>query len=263
MDKLNKMKSWKYQSTNEVGFHKIIQPSLDDCSELNIFRLNLENGTDYTIKSNNLELNGVVIDGCCKIKSTKLDTKLEKFDSFFISANNEIKIKAKEKLIMYIAGAEGFTDNYQKVRKFNWGLPLGKIHQIHGSGVGEREVMFTCEPDLPANKLICGLTWSRPGTWTSWPPHQHEKYLEEAYCYFDMDNPKMGLHLSYLKSGERENMVVHQVQSGTMILAPYGYHPTVAMPNTQNAYFWAMAAFNHSDRRYDLAKEDPELINEK
>ncbi len=59
-----------------------------------------------------------------------------------------------------------------------------------------------------------------------------------------------------------EDMVVHPVQSGTMVLAPRGYHPTVAMPGTVNAYFWALAAFTPASRRYDLAVTDPELVKE-
>ena len=47
-----------------------------------------------------------------------------------------------------------------------------------------------------------------------------------------------------------------------MVLAPRGYHPTVAMPGTTNAYFWALAAFNNESRRYDLAVSDPQLENE-
>ena len=74
------------------------------------------------------------------------------------------------------------------------------------------------------------------GAWTSWPPHQHEKDLEEVYCYFDMPLPKFGFHISYLKSGEVEDIVTHTVHSGTMVQAPCGYHPTVASPGSRNAY---------------------------
>ena len=66
------------------------------------------------------------------------------------------------------------------------------------------------------------------GAWTSWPPHEHEKDLEEVYCYFDMDDPHFGLHLSYVEPGDTHGVVAHTVKSGTMILAPRGYHPTVA-----------------------------------
>ena len=95
------------------------------------------------------------------------------------------------------------------------------------------------------------------GAWTSWPPHEHEKDLEEVYCYFDMDDPHFGLHLSYVEPGDTHGVVAHTVKSGTMILAPRGYHPTVAAPGTRNTYLWVLAAHSHKSRRYDLAVLDP------
>ena len=95
------------------------------------------------------------------------------------------------------------------------------------------------------------------GAWTSWPPHEHEKDLEEVYCYFDMDDPHFGLHLSYVEPGDTHGVVAHTVKSGTMILAPRGYHPTVAAPVTRNTYLWVLAAHSHKSRRYDLAVLDP------
>ena len=86
---------------------------------------------------------------------------------------------------------------------------------------------------------------------------EKEKDLEEIYCYFDMDPPKFGLHISYLKSGEIEDIVTHTVTSGTMVQAPCGYHPTVASPGTKNTYLWVLAAFKPTSRSYDLAVLDP------
>ena len=116
---------------------------------------------------------------------------------------------------------------------------------------------MTVNPEVMSSRLLAGLTWGGNGTWTSWPPHQHEKDLEEVYCYFDMDAPHFGLQLSYLKPGEIHETVVHMVNSGTMVLAPCGYHPTVGSPGTKNAYFWVLAAHSHESRRYDLAVADP------
>ena len=89
--------------------------------------------------------------------------------------------------------------------------------------------------------------------WILWV---HEKDLEEVYCYFDMPLPKFGFHISYLKSGEVEDIVTHTVHSGTMVQAPCGYHPTVASPGSRNAYLWVLAAFRPESRRYDLAIND-------
>ena len=72
-----------------------------------------------------------------------------------------------------------------------------------------------------------------------------------------MDPPKFGLHISYLKSGEIEDIVTHTVTSGTMVQAPCGYHPTVASPGTKNTYLWVLAAFKTTSRSYDLAVLDP------
>ena len=81
------------------------------------------------------------------------------------------------------------------------------------------------------------------------------------YCYFDMPLPRFGFHISYLKSGEVEDIVTHTVHSGTMVQAPCGYHPTVASPGGRNAYLWVLAAFRHESRRYDLAINDPVFDN--
>ena len=92
-------------------------------------------------------------------------------------------------------------------RSFDLSQPVGDIHQIHGEGIGQREVMMPLSDKDEASRLICGLTWGGEGAWTSWPPHQHEKDLEEVYCYFGMPLPHFGFHISYLKSGEVEDIV--------------------------------------------------------
>lgn len=92
-------------------------------------------------------------------------------------------------------------------------------------------------------------------------PHRHEKDLEEVYCYFGMPLPHFGFHISYLKSGEVEDIVTHTVHSGTMVEAPVGDHPTVASPGTRSSYLWVLAAHSHSSRSYNLAVLDPALEN--
>jgi len=257
MDMQQRMRTWRVQSPNEDGFYEVISPEKSDCRAVYIFRLNLSAGKSYVIESKQLEMNGAVIAGAAKLSGCGLDDTLCKLDSFYIPAQSALTVSAQEDLIMYIGGAvyDGIGEAF--IRHFDSTLPLGDLHQIHGAGVFEREVFFTLEPQRPASRLLGGLTWGGNGAWTSWPPHQHEKDLEEVYCYFDMDAPHMGLHISYLESGKEQEAVVHPVHSGTMVLAPRGYHPTVAAPGTRNAYFWVLAAFNHQSRRYDLSVNDP------
>ncbi|MBR8749502.1 5-deoxy-glucuronate isomerase [Fusobacterium sp. DD29] len=259
-----RMETWKVNSPEEYGFHEVIIPENSDCKVANIFRLNLKKGDNYILNSNKLELHAVLIEGEAVLSEhASLKNKMNKFDSFYIPSKDKIKITAIEDSIFYIAGALCEGIGKPIFRKFDSSLPIGDIHQIHGEGVGRREVMFTLAPSDKASRLICGLTWGGNGAWTSWPPHQHEKDLEEVYCYFDMPAPKFGLHISYLKSGQVDEIVSHVVQSGTMVQAPCGYHPTVASPGTRNTYLWVLAAFVPEGRSYDLAIMDPNYIESK
>ena len=80
-----------------------------------------------------------------------------------------------------------------------------------------------------------------------------KKFIAILICHFQNSE----FHISYLKSGEVEDIVTHTVHSGTMVQAPCGYHPTVASPGSRNAYLWVLAAFRPESRRYDLAINDP------
>ncbi len=258
MNNKTDMSKWKVQSSEVPGFHKVITPTESDCRVIQIFRLNLLQEQEYVLSSADLEMNAVLISGKAEVsENEKIYGELQRFDSFYVPGSETVKIKAVSPCVFYIAGAlyDGIGEAF--LRKYNAELPYGDVHQIHGEGSGAREVMFTLTPQDSASRLICGLTWGGDGTWTSWPPHQHENDLEEVYCYFDMPEPQFGFHISYCESGGMNECVTHTVQSGTMVQAPKGYHPTVASPGTKNTYFWALGAFSNKSRRYDLAIIDP------
>jgi 5-deoxy-glucuronate isomerase len=256
-ENLTRMGEWNISTPDAAGLHHCVRPGRQDCREVNVLRLNLAKGGGFLLKSDELEMNAALIRGSVEISGGCLNGKLAKLDSFYVPGNSQVEIRAAEDATFYIGAAvcEGYGKPF--IRQFDKNLPIGDIRQIHGRDAGRREVFFTLNPEIPASRLICGLTWGGNGGWTSWPPHQHEKDLEEVYCYFDMDKPKFGLHLSYMKSGEIGDLAAHPVHSGSFVLAPCGYHPTVASPGVVNAYFWVLAAFCHESRRYDLAKLDP------
>ena len=254
------MEAWRVQSPEEPGFHAVITPDTCACQETRIYRLNLPKGESYRLESGELEMHPVLISGAAALSEHEgLEKAMKRFDAFYIPGGDSVTITAAEDCVFYIAAAvyEGFGKAF--FRAFEKDAPVGDIHQIHGEGIGQREVFMTLSDKDEASRLICGLTWGGEGAWTSWPPHQHEKDLEEVYCYFDMPLPHFGFHISYLKSGEVDDIVTHTVHSGTMVQAPRGYHPTVASPGTRNAYLWVLGALRHSSRRYDLAVLDPAL----
>lgn len=247
--------NWKYQSKDIPGLHRVVTPEHSDCTITWIFRLNLEGGSGYDLQHNTLEMNAVLIAGRAHVDFEGTRYDLKKFDSFYLPAGEHAAIRASEPCFFYIGGGPCEGEGRFFVREFDLSLPLGDVHQIHGQPPYQREVFMTLNQEVPASRLICGLTFGQDGGWTSWPPHQHSKDLEEVYCYFDIPKPNFVLHLSSTRPGEVE--AIHSVSTGDCVIIPQGYHPTLAIPGMRSAYFWVMVAHSHQSRRYDLAVNDP------
>jgi 5-deoxy-glucuronate isomerase len=250
-------KDWNYISPGLPGFHTVISPGNSLCKEIFIFRLNMLKDQKQLILDDSLELNGVVTEGSIDICFENVTMGLGKCDSFYLPAKKEMTISAHSETVIFIGGAhyEGKGDFF--MRKFDPGFTDPNIRQVHGASPFRRDVFMTVAQSDRASRLICGITTGDNGMWTSWPPHQHTKYLEEVYCYFNLPKPQFAIHLCSRYNGIVE--FAHPVSTGNCVIIPEGYHPTVAMPGVKSCYFWVMAAHDPEYRRYDLAVNDPEF----
>ena len=158
-----RMEGWDITSPETEGFHPCIVPGIQDCKAVHIYRLNLHAGSQYILESGKLEMNPVLIKGKAHVSCESFQQEMEALDSFYINGGVSVEIRATEDCIFYIGGAtcEGYGKPF--FRKFEKDLPLGSIHQIHGHGVGQREVFFTLNPEVEASRLLCGLTWGGNG----------------------------------------------------------------------------------------------------
>ena len=256
MNQTDHPSNWKYTSPEEEGFYEIVTPDNSACKITWIFRLNLNKGSEFLLKNDKLELNGVIIKGSSEIRHGEETIKdLTKFDSFYLPAKESIVFRAREHCSIFIGGSIYENKGKFFTREYDLSLPLGDIHQIHGEPPYRREVIMTLAQQDEGSRLICGITCGDPGKWTSWPPHQHTIDLEEVYCYFDMDKPQSAFHYASRNPGEFE--YIHPVSTGDCVIIPEGYHPTCGMPGVKSCYFWVMAAHKPESRRYDLAVNDP------
>jgi 5-deoxy-glucuronate isomerase len=254
-------KNWNIVSPSEEGLHEVVTPEKTDCKFIWFYRLNLKEGSKHILDSKQLEMNPVLVNGSAYIKNDDLCAGMQKLDSFYIPASTKIEIEALSDCIFYIPAAtyEGIGKPF--FRKYDNTISDTNILQVHGHKASRREVFFTVNPEVPASRLICGFAFGGEGTWTSWPPHQHSKSLEEIYCYFDMKDNPTGIQFSYMESGGLFDAVLQKIANGHIVLIPQGYHPTLAVPGTKNTYLWAMAANRLETRRYDLSVPDPYFEN--
>jgi 5-deoxy-glucuronate isomerase len=132
------------------------------------------------------------------------------------------------------------------------------LHFAAGSDASRRELNILIGKNVQAGRLMAGVTFSQPGNWTSWPPHEHAVLAEEAYLYIDMPHPAFGVQLVYVDTDNPELATI--VREGDVVLMPQGYHPNVAAPGHPINFLWMMAATRElADRQFGVVNVHPDF----
>jgi 5-deoxy-glucuronate isomerase len=125
-----------------------------------------------------------------------------------------------------------------------------------GGDANRRRVNITLGKNIEAGRILAGFTTSQPGNWTSFPPHEHAKMLEELYVYYDMPAPAFGIQLVYSNTEEPEFVGI--VRDGDAVVMPSGFHPNVSVPGHPINFVWLMAAHREvEDRQFGVVNVQP------
>ena len=115
------------------------------------------------------------------------------------------------------------------------------------------------QPELPAQRLIVGETYTPSGNWSTFPPHKHqvdelprEAYHEEMYYFKVSPSEGFGICHYYNEEGEEENFTV---RDNSIHMMPRGFHTVVSAPGYTTYYLWFLAG----NQRIQGAVEDPQL----
>jgi 5-deoxy-glucuronate isomerase len=130
------------------------------------------------------------------------------------------------------------------------------LHFKAGGPDSARELNILIGKNTQTGRILAGVTFSEPGNWTSWPPHEHAAMLEEAYLYIDMPAPSFGVQLVYTDEGAPELATI--VRQDDLVIMPRGYHPNVAAPGGRINFLWMMAAHREGvDRQFGVVNVAP------
>jgi 5-deoxy-glucuronate isomerase len=216
--------------------------------------------TDAPVRFSNSEQETCLI--CLKGKATvnveEKSFELTQYDSLYIPRDTEIEVSVRAENCDLAEISAPVTNRYplQFVR-FADVQKDGTLHFKAGGATAEREVNILIGKNVEAGRLLAGITFSKPGNWTSWPPHEHAAMLEEAYLYVDMPAPAWGIQLVYTDPAQPELVAV--VREGDCVLMPKGYHPNVAAPGGAINFLWMMAANREGeDRQFGVVNVQPE-----
>lgn len=216
--------------------------------------------TPEVFKNNDHETALICLNGKATVKTGSKEFQLDQYDAVYVPRDSEIEVRARETIGCDLAEVSAPVSkryplkfvSYKEVRQ------NPKLHLIAGKPPAERDLNVLIGTNVEAGRIMAGVTFSSPGNWTSWPPHEHARLLEEAYLYIDMPEPSFGIQFVYTNPQDPE--LVQVVREGDCVLMPQGYHPNVAAPGGQINFLWMMAAIKEGeDRLYGVVNVQPEF----
>ena len=211
--------------------------------------IDFENGTHET---------GLIcLNGSAMVSTGETTFAMNRYDALYVPRDSNIKVEAPDGCDL--AEISSPVQNryplqfvsFEEIRKDP------ALHFTAGKPPTERDLNILLGKNIEAGRIMAGVTFSSDGNWTSWPPHEHQDMLEEAYLYIDMPEPQWGVQFVYTDAREPE--LVQVVREGDVVLMPQGYHPNVAAPGGSINFLWMMAANKEGeDRKFGVVNVQPE-----
>jgi 5-deoxy-glucuronate isomerase len=245
------------KTNNQLGRHISVSPSNSTNKHLAYGRIILNATTPSASFSNgNRETGMVCLSGSAEVKAGSEKFHLGQYDAIYIPRDSQIEVKASGQVDIAEFSAEVAQRyplqfvSYQLVSKDP------TLRFMTGGPGSTRDLNIVIGKNVRAGRLLIGFTFSDPGNWTSWPPHEHAEMLEEMYVYFGMPAPAYGIQLVYNNTEYPELVTV--VRDGDAVLMPAGYHPNVSVPGHRIGFLWAMAAHREvEDRQFGVVNVQP------
>jgi 5-deoxy-glucuronate isomerase len=241
------------------GRTRSLDPVTTAARQLHHGRIVLDVGeAPIRFETGRLEMGLVALHGRAEVTAAGCSFVLAPYDALYVPRDSAVEVRP---------GTEGCdlaeiaapVDGTYPLRFVSWPDVQNDagLHWKAGSPPTERVLNILLGKNVEAGRILAGVTFSAPGNWTSWPPHEHAEMLEEAYLYIDMPAPGFGIQLVYTDPKSPELAVV--VREGDVVLMPHGYHPNVAAPGGSINFLWMMAAHREGvDRQFGVVNVQSE-----
>lgn len=240
------------------GRKVVITPENSTMKHLCYARIRLDATTrDVSFNTGVRETAIVCLDGQAEVEIGNQRFVLGKYDAAYLPKASQVRLHGNAAdLAEFSAEVEG--DYPLQVVKYDDVRHDKTLHFVTGSTATTRDLNILIGKNVQAGRVLAGFTISEPGNWTSWPPHEHAKMLEEMYVYIEMPPPGFGVQFVYTDTQEPDLVTV--VREGDAVLMPRGYHPNVSAPGHRIGFLWAMAAHREiEDRQYGVVNIQPEF----
>jgi len=218
-----------------------------------------KDGGNVDVDSQDDEIGLVCLGGTGTIQVERQTYSLGKYDALYLPRESRCTVSSTGAFDLAEIAAPASKNLPVQFVRFEEVLKDRKLVKQAGFEPYERTLhTLIGEDNVQASRLLAGVTFSKDGNWTSWPPHDHSEAKEEIYLYIDMPGPNFGIHLNYTDFSDMEMVV--PVWEGDAVAIKKGYHYNVASPGTTIGFLWMMAAIREEkDRVFTQVTVQPEF----
>ena len=244
-------------TASKKGRHVAVTPSNSSLEHLAYGRIRLDAEVPRaTFETGGRETALLCMKGACRLTVNGAAHDIDTYDGVYIPRGATVEVTTTSEVDLVECSADVTGDYPFQIVRYADVKQDPALKFTAGGDATTRDLNIIIGKNVQAGRLLAGFTRSRPGNWTSWPPHEHTDLLEELYVYFDMPAPGFGIQLVYTEPEKPE--FVSLVRDGDAVLMPAGYHPNVAAPGHSINFIWMMAAHREvEDRQFGVVNVQP------
>jgi 5-deoxy-glucuronate isomerase len=244
-------------TASKLGRHVAVNPQNSALAHLGYGRIRLDREVSReTFETGVRETALLCMKGACRVAVDGATYDLDTYDAIYVPRDSKVEVSTAGEVDLVEVSAD-VTGKYPlQVVRYADVKKDPALKFTAGGDSTSRDLNIIIGKNVEAGRILAGFTRSKPGNWTSWPPHEHTQLLEELYVYFDMPSPAFGIQLVYTEPNKPE--FVNLVRDGDAVLMPAGYHPNVAAPGHSINFIWMMAAHREvEDRLFGVVNVQP------
>jgi len=241
--------NWLFRNTaSRMGRNIMITPATSDFKLISAGRIFLNHATPKASGENKgAETTLICLHGEGVVRIAGNEYPVSRFDGVYVPRGEKFVVETERGLDIVEASAptekiyEPAFAKYEEIKN-DPSLTLRVGEEPYYRDIQK----ILCE-NVKGSRLLAGVTMSKPGNCTSWPPHEHAETREELYLYFDIPAPGFGTQYIYTNLDEPE--FVENVFQDDAVTIVKGYHPNVAAPCYPMNFCWALCSLEEETWR--------------
>ncbi len=232
------------------GRSVFVSPKNSPLKFLSCGRIILDSRRDMvSVNSKRQEAALICLKGEAIICSGSRTYTMRPYDAMYLPRGTQYEVTTSDQVDLVESSAPSDIKGEPQFVSFGSVQNDPSLHLRIGEESCSRDVYKLIDMNVKASRLLCGVTFGKPGNWTSWPPHEHAGSKEEVYLYINMPRPAFGIQMMYRDLKKVD--FLEPVFEDDAVIVTKGFHPNVCIPGCGMNYVWMMAALNPvTDRAY-------------